>query len=127
MRQMIHTPLRGAALLGLAALAPAQAQQSIVFGSQTTLIGEADAITGNHTVIGACGGSVQAIAVDTAQMTVSTTTGHLYRETLAEPFVQFWQQAENDASALAPVAGGVAAAQVCESFCRIGRCRTARP
>lgn len=107
MRQ-IQPHLRGAAVLGLAALAaPAAAQQGIVFGSQTTLIGEADPITGAQTVIGACGGSVQALAVDTAQMTVSTTTGALYRKTLAEPFVQFWQQAENDATALAAIAGSV--------------------
>jgi hypothetical protein len=108
MRQ-IHSPLRGAAVLGLAALAaaPAAAQQAIVFGSETTLIGEADPITGSQTVIGACGGSVQAIAVDTAQMTVSTTTGALYRKTLSEPFVAFWQQAESDATALAAVAGSV--------------------
>jgi len=107
MRQ-IHPQLLGAAALGMAALAvPAQAQQGIVFGSETTLIGEADPLTGAQSVIGACGGSVQAIAVDTAQVTISTTTGALYRKTLSEPFVQFWQQAENDATALAVVAGSV--------------------
>lgn len=108
MRQL-HPHLRGVAVLGLTALAaaPAQAQQSIVFGSQTTLIGEADPLTGSQTVIGACGGSVQALAVDALQMTVSTTTGALYRKTLSEPFVQFWQQAESDATALAAVAGSV--------------------
>lgn len=109
MRQIQPFHRGTAAALGLAALAavPAAAQQGIVFGSQTTLIGEADPLTGNQTVIGACGGSVQAIAVDTAQVTISTTTGALYRKTISEPFVQFWQQAENDATALAAVAGSV--------------------
>lgn len=109
MRQ-IQPQLLGAAALGMAALAsPSQAQQGIVFGSQTTLIGEADPLTGSQTVIGACGGSVQAIAVDTGQVTISTTTGALYRKTVSEPFVQFWQQAENDATALAVVFGSVLA------------------
>ena len=42
------TPLRVGAALGMAALAAAtaQAQEGIVFGSQTTLIGEADPVTG---------------------------------------------------------------------------------
>lgn len=107
MRQ-IQPHLLGAAALGMAALAaPSQAQQGIVFGSATTLIGEADPLTGNQSVIGACGGSVQAIAVDSAQVTISTTTGALYRKKASESFVSFWQQAENDATALAPVAGMV--------------------
>ena len=99
------TPLRVGAALGMAALAaaPAGAQDGIVFGSQTTLIGEADPVTGAQTVIGACGGVVSAIAVDDEQITISTDTGALYRKQASESFVSFWQQAPNDGTALTSV------------------------
>lgn len=101
------TPFRVGAALGMAALAAAtaQAQEGIVFGSQTTLIGEADPVTGQQTVIGACGGSVSAIAVDDDQISISTTTGALYRKQANEDFVSFWQQSPNDGTAMTSVGG----------------------
>jgi WD40 repeat protein len=100
-------PLRVGTALGLAALAaaPAQAQEGIVFGSQTTLIGEADPVTGEQTILGACGGIVSAVAVDDQQITISTTTGALYRKLASESFVSFWEQSPNDGTALTSVGG----------------------
>ncbi|HVS18395.1 MAG TPA: hypothetical protein VMT18_07340 [Planctomycetota bacterium] len=107
MRQNSTTLRVGGAALGLAALAaaPAQAQEGIVFGSQTTLIGEADPVTGAQTILGACGGIVSGLAVDDEQITISTTTGALYRKQAAESFVSFWQQSPNDGTALTSVGG----------------------
>ncbi len=87
------------ALAGTAGLLAAGAHaQDVILGSSTTLISKGHPITGPHAVIGACGGSVQSMAVTLGTVVIGTTTGQVYQQTTQG--TNFWFQSTNDARSM---------------------------
>lgn len=74
--------------------------QDLFLGSQNTAILRADAVTGDSLVIGACGGSIQSMALAGEDLWIGTPTGDVYRWNEALGFPEFAFQSAGDARAM---------------------------